>query len=258
MDSDTFDKIVTNEATGKLSRRRSGLALIEDIQRTSPERWETFLSALRSGASYKAAAGLIGVAPETITRWMERGRGARSGPYKRFFRAVMKSLQEATAIAEVQVAQKNPENWLRNGPGKLVNPEWREDGKKVEVEVSGEVATSGKLTVAHVDVVAAMRELKAAGVSLDMITMEQHELPKGVDAEDGDDGETLADKSGTNYVGDGLWVSDNPSLPLNLQQNLTSQGVIKTKVNRQVLEDTNGEVVVPVKKDWRERLKGLA
>jgi hypothetical protein len=170
----------------------------------------------------------------------------------------MKALQEATVVAEVQVAQKNPENWLRNGPGKMINPEWREDGKKVEVEVSGELQTTGKLTVAHVDVVAAMRELKDAGVSLDMIAMEQSELPRGADVDDGDEGESLADKTGTNYVGDGMWTSDNPSLPMNLQTSLQNQGVIKTKVNRVVLEDTDGEVVTPVKKDWRERLKGLA
>ena len=247
MDRDRFGQILAKpDEPGRMSRKRRGLALIADVQQYDPERWETFIAALRSGASFRAAAGILGVQPETISRWLERGRGARQGAYRRFYRAVMKALQEATAIAEIKVLERNPENWLRNGPGKVVSPEWREDGKKVEVEVTGGIETSGKLQVAHVDVVEALKHIQAAGLDVGVLTRSQAELHvvEGM-AEDDQDEDDAAGRRGTNYVGDGTWASENPCLPGQVQDRLKRGGVLKPKPDQELLAKTEGEVVAP-------------
>ena len=92
----------------------------------SPEIQERICSALRGGNYESAAAAAGGVGSSTFHRWMERGRLAKSGPYRDFWVAVTRARDAAElslvsmwvaampsdwrAIAEF-LARRYPERW---------------------------------------------------------------------------------------------------------------------------------------------------
>ena len=234
MSDDTFDRL----AAGKTVRKRIQTT-IKDLDSISPERWSAFINALEAGASWQAAAGVLNVSPTTVKAWMERGKGARSGPYRRFYAQVVQALQMATAVAEAKVKDRNPEKWLRDGPGRHVNDEWRDDGtsNEVEVNVQGQVG-GGMLQIAPVDIIAALKELKSANVNLDHLTRDQAALTGAVlareefnadgspvDDDDEEDGESSV---GTNYTENGRWTSHNTQLPPLLAEPLARAGITPT------------------------------
>jgi hypothetical protein len=81
--------------------------------------------------------------------------------------------------------------------------------------VSGGYTVEGKVQVQHVDVIAALKEIKAAGISLDSLTLEAVKIQQRDEAEDDGDPEDAneATSVGTNYLGHGKHHSFNPSLP---------------------------------------------
>jgi hypothetical protein len=202
------------------------IARLKEIEKVAPDKISRFLGALRGGAGFAAAAGLLGMSPETIKRWMGRGASARSGPYRQFYLSVISALQVATTLAEVKVKEMNPLKWLQNGPGRYVTDDWHEQPRKVEVDVDqsvqvqGGYTVEGKVQVQHVDVISALKELKAAGISLDSLTLEAVKIQQRDEAEDdGDpDDENEATSVGTNYIGHGKHHSYNPSLPSKMRE----------------------------------------
>jgi hypothetical protein len=223
--------------------------MLDDLLRTNPKAMTDFLDAIRAGASWNSAAAFLRVKPDTIQRWMARGKAAKSGPYAKFYRQTMQALQESTIVAEAKVKERNPELWLRNGPGRLVNEQWRDDGKQVDINLDGQLNQSGTLQVQHVDVVAALKEIQKAGIPLEHLTLNALEMPdEKVDDELDND---QVDTSGTNYLGDGKWRSNLPSLPEPMASRSKSVVDIKT------LESTNGEVVSVKPKTILERLNAL-
>lgn len=228
---DTFDKL----AAGKPVRKRLQTT-IKDLDSVSPERWSAFINALEAGASWNAAAGVLRVSPTTVRAWMDRGSGARSGPYRKFYNQVTEALQMATAVAEAKVKERNPEKWLRDGPGRHISPEWRDDGREDEiaVNVQGQVASQGVLQIATVDITAALRELQSAGVNLEHLTRDQSALTGAVLAKeefnaDGspvdDDEDDAVETAGTNYAENGRWTSHNTQLPPLLAEPLARAGI---------------------------------
>lgn len=249
MDRELFGDMI--EGKHKPIKRRTGLALLNDLLAANPKAMADFLDAIRAGASWNAAAAFLNVKPDTIQRWMVRGKSSKSGPYAKFYRQTMQALQESTIIAEAKVKERNPELWLRNGPGRWVNDQWREDGKQVDVNFEGSLVQGGKIQVQHVDIMAALKEIKAAGVPLDHLTLAATEMPDEItdnDEDDLDDDQT--DTMGTNYLGSGKWRSDLPSLPELLRG---KSPVIDTKTQ----EDTLGEITTVKPKTLEERLKNL-
>ena len=94
----------------------------------SPEIQERICSALRDGNYEGAAAAAGGVGTSTVCRWLEKGRLAKSGPYREFWASVTRAREDAElrlvamwqeampsdwrAIAEF-LARRYPERWGR-------------------------------------------------------------------------------------------------------------------------------------------------
>lgn len=215
MDDGIFFSIVNGKTIPTpRSKTKNSIARVMELERIDPTRMQAFLSALESGSSYSAAAGFLHITPDTMRRWMERGRTAKSGPYKQFHRRVIGSIQKAAAIAGIKVKEMQPLAWLQKGPGKEVGDDWSDQPKQVQVEVSGGITQSGKVRIEHVDMIQALRELQSAGVSLESLTMEAIKIGARDEETEGlDDEDESPDTQGTNYLGNGKYSSTNPSLP---------------------------------------------
>lgn len=248
MDRDMFDKIVTG--TDRPRKRRTGLALLNDLLNANPKAMADFLDAIRAGASWQAAAAFLHVKPDTVQRWMARGKASKTGPYAKFYKQTLQALQESCIVAEAKVKERNPELWLRNGPGRLVNDQWRDDGKQVDVNFEGSMVQNGRIQVEHVDVVAALKEIQAAGVPLDHLTLQATDMPDEVSDDEDDLDDDQVNTAGTNYLGDGRWKSNLPALPEPLR---SRSPVIDVKIQ----EETIGEITTVKPMTLAERLARL-
>jgi hypothetical protein len=124
------------------------------------------LNYVRAGAYLHVAAAAIGVAPDTISRWLKKGENARNGSdYSRFRRYVLSAVAEASLVAEAQVKQSKPETWLRCGPRRLLGDEWREADGSANAAVNIESATI-VTSPSRADLAAALLELHKAGICL--------------------------------------------------------------------------------------------
>ena len=88
------------------------------LMRDMPEVYQRMLATIRAGAFACVAAQIAGIAPETFSRWLDRGRRERRGPFRRFRQDVQQAIALARADAEIQVCRDNPVVWLRLGPGR--------------------------------------------------------------------------------------------------------------------------------------------
>lgn len=68
----------------------------------TPKLQEKVVLAIRAGSSPEGAAQYAGIDRSTFYRWMEQGRRARSGPFRKFHEAV----EKAKADLETMVAAK--------------------------------------------------------------------------------------------------------------------------------------------------------
>lgn len=261
MDRAMFGQLVDGQP---LRKRRVGIHQLMELAQANPEMMENYLQALRAGASYQSAAGYLKVHPETISRWMDRGRAAKSGPYRIFYKKSLQALQEAGVVAEATIKAKDPMAWMTRGPGRHVNPDWStNDATKVELEVSGGLTHKGRLQVDNVDIIAALKELKDAGVSLDNLTQDSINIGKMVDGtlvqgdqdsdEDTEDTDSVSSR-GTNYIGDGKWESTLPSLP-DAYDKIRALNAPKNPRNVQVDQETLENTGDRVPKDERGRMK---
>jgi hypothetical protein len=122
------------------------------------------LNYVRAGAYLHVAAAAIGVAPETISRWLAKGERAKSGHYSQFRQDILAAVAEASVIAESELKSSKPETWLRCGPRRLLGDEWRDAADQqptTVVDVSMPVPPPSLA-----DLAAAMVELAKAGVCL--------------------------------------------------------------------------------------------
>ena len=209
----------------RLPKDRMTITRLRELEKISPQRISQFLGALRAGASFKTAAGILNISPITVSRWMERGRASKSGPYKQFHDRVIGAIQVAATVAEAEVKAKNPLAWLKNGPGRHVTDDWQDSPREVDVDVNvqvdGQITTNGRVQIEHVDVVEALKHLKNAGVSLDSLTLEAVKINAKTEVDEDDESESLDDettKQGTNYIGHGKHYSHNPSLPVAMRE----------------------------------------
>jgi hypothetical protein len=182
-----------------------------------------------------------------IGTWLARGSKAKGGPFKNFFDQVMEKLGQAGVVAEASVHKMDPKYWLTYGPGRYVAPEWRE-ARNEEAEqqaalqqaLLAEQQQQTKLTVNAEMYMAALKELRSAGVDLNSLVdagaislnpaalASQPSSPglpapapvqtASVVSDDGSDDydvydDTSPDVAGTNYAENGHWNSVNRSLP---------------------------------------------
>lgn len=71
-------------------------------------------------ASIKASAARIGINPNTLTRWIMRGKQEEEGVYRELFDRIVVALGQATAECEVELSNMKPEFYLKHGPGRIL------------------------------------------------------------------------------------------------------------------------------------------
>jgi transposase-like protein len=72
------------------------------------DRKQRVLEALRIGASHQTAAAIAGIDAATLTRWLQRGRAARSGAFREFVQAVEAAEAEPKMRALAVVYEELP------------------------------------------------------------------------------------------------------------------------------------------------------
>lgn len=88
--------------------------------REGKELYAEFLLAIESRVSIRAAAGLIGVHPSSLTRWIQIGKREVKGVFRQLYDDVIRAASRATAEAEIEVNQQDPKFYLTRGFGRLV------------------------------------------------------------------------------------------------------------------------------------------
>src|SRR4051794_21170809 len=105
------------ELAAPIKRRRRGRPskLVALMRETGL--YAKMLDLIRAGAFGWVAAEAIGIAPETFSRWLARGRDRR-GLYRQFRQDVQQATAQARVLAEIEVYRTDPLPWLRLGPGR--------------------------------------------------------------------------------------------------------------------------------------------
>lgn len=113
------------KSTRVVSRgRKSKLSYLLSEQ---PELYQRMLEMIRAGSFIKTAALAIGVAPETLSRWLARGKVEERSIYAQFRQQVCQAVALATVDVEARVRDTNPVFWLKCGPRKLLGDGlWRD------------------------------------------------------------------------------------------------------------------------------------
>ena len=105
--------------SGIRQRRRGKLdeLMASDAGRQAIDEMIMFIA---SRASVRSAAARIGVNPNTLTKWLMRGKTDSEGVYRELYDRVVIALGQATAEAEVELNQMKPETYLTKGPGRIL------------------------------------------------------------------------------------------------------------------------------------------
>lgn len=215
----------TGEPNQQVKRERVSTIDYLFATKQGQAKYAEFLLALQSGCYAHTAASMIGIAPTTFSKWLQRGREEPEGKYGRLWGDVVEALSIARCQAEIKVAQTNPLHYLTRGAGRLLGDNYNEGLTKqlYDHNVDGTVALPGQghLTVrdnadekqsalpaptdhvAKQDLVAALIELRKAGVDLNAMVLEQERIHGVLRPEDQGqpvrpaDGETEADGDST-------------------------------------------------------------
>jgi hypothetical protein len=189
----------TEEPT-KIDRRTTRISTIDYLRETKQGRDKLgeMLLAIQSGCYAHVAASMIGITPSTFSKWLKRGREEDQGKYRELWEDVVEAISIARCQAEIKVAQTNPLHYLTRGAGRILGDNYSDALTKqvYDHNVDGSVALPGQghLTVRdneednqgalpsptdHVgkaDLVAALIELRKAGVDLNAMVEQQEKL----------------------------------------------------------------------------------
>jgi hypothetical protein len=123
----------------------------------TPEQQQQICAFIRAGGFPRVAAEAAGVPAPVFARWLRRGRGKRApAVYRAFAEAVAQAAAQARLVAELEVFEKRPLDWLKCGPGKETrsDPGWSSTPKPA----SGKEAT-GRSPLEDPDFQALLRRL---------------------------------------------------------------------------------------------------
>ena len=131
----TEEQMLFKSGIKKRRRGRLDELMESDAGRQAIDEMVMFIA---SRASAVSAAARIGVNPNTLSKWLSRGKQEEEGVYRELWDRVVIALGQATAEAEVELNQMNPKSYLTQGPGrillgdlyntKLPNAEYNVDG----------------------------------------------------------------------------------------------------------------------------------
>jgi len=127
-----FDKTITKRRTGNLDRLMATEAGRSAI--------DSMIHFIASRASVRSAAARIGVNPNTLTKWIMRGKKESDGVYRELYDRVVIAIGHATAEAEVEVNNLKPEFYLRHGPARiLIGDAYNTELPGVEYNIDGTI-----------------------------------------------------------------------------------------------------------------------
>lgn len=112
---------------------------LQELMENDPTTYQKILMYIRAGAYDHVVAEAMGVAADTFSRWMSRGRqhekDGKQSPYRRLHRDVVEARAQARLMVEMEVRRTNPEFWLRCGPGRTREdmPGWTDKPLQVSV-----------------------------------------------------------------------------------------------------------------------------
>lgn len=127
------------------------------------------LDLIRLGVTAQAAAGSLGVAPTTFTRWLSKGREGKGKLYKQLWDDVVEAGSFARARNEIEVSKKNPEAWLKGSPAAQFTPDMPRWGEKQTIELIGSeenpirIAAGQALEVSQGDLYTMLKALEESG-----------------------------------------------------------------------------------------------
>jgi transposase-like protein len=108
-----------NELKFSVKRRLGKIEFLMNTEEGKPI-FNKLLLALSMGASITSSAGMLGISPQTLTRWIRRGKVEEEGLYADFYEGVFQAISKATAEAEIEVAQTKPQFYLTNGAARVI------------------------------------------------------------------------------------------------------------------------------------------
>ncbi len=129
------------------------------------EKGRRICECLKAGADRKAAAGSVGVHYHTFLRWLEKGREAKSGPFREFLDAVSQA-EEECAVRNAAILNKAANGWDSGGRTRTVKTVFRTrktrhpDGTVTEEPVALEEVTETETITREFDWRAALEWLK--------------------------------------------------------------------------------------------------
>ena len=132
-------------------------------------KYSQIIDLIRLGVTMQAAAGAMGVAPETFNRWMVKGRAGESKLYKRFYKDVVEAACFARTRNEIQVSKEDPKAWLLGSPAARFTPEIPQWGEKSTIVLEGSeenpvrMAVDQALPVSEEDLIAMLKVYEECG-----------------------------------------------------------------------------------------------
>lgn len=132
-----------------------------------PDVYEAMMRYLRLGATPSAVAAAIGLHPRTIYMWISKGRKAKtSSIYRKFYDDVVHAVGHASVVVEAKIKLDQPMAWLRYGPRRLLDDQWRDDAE-IQVGIEHHDSTQhddSRAPVSDKSVSEALLELRNAGI----------------------------------------------------------------------------------------------
>jgi hypothetical protein len=114
-----------------------------------------------NGASISTIEARVAIPPNTLSRILRKGREAKDGPYKKFYRLFRQWAAEAKYVAEGIMAKKSPEKWLdRSTTAKLIETE-------EENQIAKQASSALVPGVEAKAVLAALQILRTQKISID-------------------------------------------------------------------------------------------
>src|SRR5438552_3793168 len=117
-------------------KRRGRPSKLVTLMEETPTLYARMLGLIRAGGFAWIAAQSIGIAPETFSRWLTRGKIERRGHFRQFRQDVLQAAAQARVFAEIRVYRDNPLAWLRFGPGRTTegSPGWTDCTGRISFE----------------------------------------------------------------------------------------------------------------------------
>ena len=201
-------EIVNNEviqADREYKGRVSKLEILLSSKR-GQEQYNEMILAISSRASAVSAAAMIGISPNTLTRWITKGKANKDSLYGKLWGDVLVALGIAVSSAEIEIHHQRPQFYLQRGfartlVGDIYNTELNDvpvvnynmDGtishaddstlalrdNTVEPVLNEQTGTSEQNNISEQMTIEALKILRANGIDLNALVDDRLKLETG-------------------------------------------------------------------------------